>query len=81
MNQLMEQLVEGDRKLNTALSSAEKIVDEATHHKDQNLSNHDKFGLLTKTTRINNHIHVPDDSDPCTLKYGDSNQPINARYC
>ncbi|CAN6827672.1 unnamed protein product [Brassica oleracea] len=70
MNQLMEQLVE-----------AQKIVDEATHHQHQNLPNPDKFGLLTKTTRINNHIHVPDDSDLCTLKYGGSNQPINARYC
>lgn len=81
MNQLMEQLVEGDRKINTTSSSAQKIVDEATHHRDQNLPNPDKFGLLTKTTRINNHIHVPDDSDLCTLKYGGSNQPINARYC
>lgn len=70
MNLLMEQLVE-----------AQKIVDEATHHQHQNLPNPDKFGLLTKTTRINNHIHVPDDSDLCTLKYGGSNQPINARYC
>ncbi|CAF2213783.1 unnamed protein product [Brassica rapa subsp. narinosa] len=81
MNQLMEQLVEGDRKINTTSSSAQKIVDEATHHRDQNLPNPDKFGLLTKTTRINNHIHVPADSDLCTLKYGGSNQPINARYC
>ncbi|CAN6989133.1 unnamed protein product [Brassica oleracea var. botrytis] len=81
MNQLMEQLVEGDRKINTTSSSAQKIVDEATHHQHQNLPNPDKFELLTKTTRINNHIHVPDDSDLCTLKYGGSNQPINARYC
>ncbi|KAH0895069.1 hypothetical protein HID58_057498 [Brassica napus] len=81
MNQLMKQLVEGDRKINTTSSSAQKIVDEATHHQHQNLPNPDKFGLLTKTTRINNHIHVPDDSDLCTLKYGGSNQPINARYC